>query len=59
MKNSVDLKLDMRTYGDPSNPCVISIVGTGASMNSMNPIVAWHSGMASPIQNDLYILGSS
>jgi len=39
MKNSVDLKLDMRTYGDPSNPCVISIVGTGASMNSMNPIV--------------------
>eukprot|EP00929_Paragymnodinium_shiwhaense_P007805 TRINITY_DN111704_c0_g1_i1.p1 TRINITY_DN111704_c0_g1~~TRINITY_DN111704_c0_g1_i1.p1 ORF type:complete len:327 (+),score=74.36 TRINITY_DN111704_c0_g1_i1:90-1070(+) len=39
MKNSADLKFDMRTYGDSTNPCVISIVGTGASMNGMNTIV--------------------
>lgn len=39
MNNSSGLKFDMRTYGSPQDPCVISIVGTGASMNGMNTIV--------------------
>lgn len=39
MKNSKDLKFDVSLHGDPTKPCVISIVGTGASMNSMMPIV--------------------
>lgn len=39
MNNSADLKFDVRTYGNPENPCVISIVGTGASMNGMNTVV--------------------
>jgi len=37
--NSKDLNFDVRRFGDPANPCVISIVSTGASMNGMNPIV--------------------
>jgi len=39
MKNSDSLKFDVRTYGNPEDPCVVSIVGTGASMNGMNPVV--------------------
>eukprot|EP00420_Gonyaulax_spinifera_P036538 CAMPEP_0197873172 /NCGR_PEP_ID=MMETSP1439-20131203/3049_1 /TAXON_ID=66791 /ORGANISM="Gonyaulax spinifera, Strain CCMP409" /LENGTH=326 /DNA_ID=CAMNT_0043492209 /DNA_START=77 /DNA_END=1057 /DNA_ORIENTATION=+ len=39
MKNSSSLKFDMRTYGDSQNPCIISIVGTGESMNGMNTVV--------------------
>jgi pimeloyl-ACP methyl ester carboxylesterase len=39
MSNSTGLKFDIRTYGVPENPCAISIVGTGASMNGMNTIV--------------------
>ena len=39
MKNSKDMKFDVCLHGDSQNPCVISIVGTGASMNSMMPIV--------------------
>lgn len=39
MKNSKELKFDVCLHGDPKNPCVISIVGTGASMNMMMPIV--------------------
>lgn len=39
MNNSKELNFDVCVSGDPHNPCVISIVGTGASMNSMNPIV--------------------
>lgn len=39
MQNSSSLKFDVRTYGDRTNPCVVSIVGTGASMNGMNTIV--------------------
>lgn len=36
---SKDLKFDVSLHGDPAQPCVISIVGTGASMNMMMPIV--------------------
>lgn len=50
MNNSASLMFDMRTYGDPKNPCVISIVGTGASMNGMNTIVE---GLA---ENGLYVI---
>eukprot|EP00913_Durusdinium_trenchii_P006519 g6123.t1 len=39
MKNSKALQFDVRLHGDPAKPCVISIVGTGASMNMMMPIV--------------------
>lgn len=39
MNNSGSLTFDVRTYGDRANPCVISIIGTGASMNGMNTIV--------------------
>jgi len=39
MSNSESLNFDIRTYGDPKDECVISIVGTGASMNHMNTIV--------------------
>jgi len=39
MNNSASLKFDMFTHGDSKNPCVISIVGTGGSMNAMNTIV--------------------
>jgi len=39
MNNSGSLKFDIRTCGDPANPCVVSIVGTGASMNAMNTVV--------------------
>lgn len=30
---------NVRGLGDPKNPCLISIVGTGASMNGMNPML--------------------
>jgi len=30
---------NVRAYGNPKNPCVISIVGTGATMNSMAPVL--------------------
>jgi len=32
-------QLNVRAHGDPKNPCVISIVGTGATMNSMTPVL--------------------
>ncbi|CAK0802641.1 unnamed protein product, partial [Prorocentrum cordatum] len=50
MSNSRGLKFDIRTYGVPENPCVISIVGTGASMNGMNTIVR---GLA---ERDLFVI---
>lgn len=34
-----DLKFDVSLHGDPAKPCVISMVGTGASMNMMMPVV--------------------
>jgi len=39
MKNSADLKFDMRTHGDPKNPCVVHIGGSGTSMRGMTPLV--------------------
>lgn len=39
MKNSERLTYDIRRYGEPTNPVIVSIIGTGKSMNWMNTIV--------------------